>query len=91
MEVVPTPLQSKAVTLYMLSTCLWCMKAKAFLDARSVKYSYLDYDLVEPDVQRHIQDEMRARDAASFPFAKIGEDFIVGYNPEAYGRLLELE
>jgi glutaredoxin len=90
MEVVPMPLQSKSVTLYTLSTCPWCKKAKAFLDARSVN-SYLDYDLVEPDVQRHIQDEMRARDAAAFPFAKIGEDFIVGYNPEAYGRLLELE
>ena len=32
-----------------------------------------------------------AHNAAAFPFARIGEDFIVGYNPEAYARLLGLE
>ena len=34
---------------------------------------------------------MLARHASAFPFAMIGDDFIVGYNPEAYARLLELE
>jgi hypothetical protein len=34
---------------------------------------------------------MLARHAGAFPFATIGDDFIVGYNPEAYARLLELE
>jgi glutaredoxin len=83
--------QTKSVKLYTLSTCPWCRKAKAFLDDRRVKYSYIDYDLVEEDVQDRIQEEMLAHNAAAFPFARIGDDFIVGYNPEAYARLLELE
>ena len=83
--------QCKTVSLYTLSACPWCKKARAFLDDRRVTYSYIDYDLAEKDVQRRIQSEMTARNASAFPLAMIGEDFIVGYNPEAYVRLLALE
>jgi glutaredoxin len=83
--------QTKRVELYALSTCPWCKKAKAFLDGKGVEYTYIDYDLAEADVQTRIQEEMLAKNARSFPFAKIGEDFIVGYNPDAYTRLLGLE
>ncbi|HET6494027.1 MAG TPA: glutaredoxin family protein [Thermoleophilia bacterium] len=83
--------QTKTVELYTLSTCPWCKKAEAFLSDRGVEYTYIDYDLAEADVQRRIQVEMTTNHAPSFPFAKIGEDFIVGYNPDAYTRLLELD
>ncbi len=65
--------------------------AEAFLDEKSVKYSYIDYDLADEVVQARIQDEMIARGAAAFPYARFADDFIVGYNPEAYARLLSLE
>jgi glutaredoxin len=83
--------QTKSVELYTLSTCPWCRKAKAFLDDKAVDFSYIDYDLADEVVQARIQKEMLARHAGAFPFAKIGDDFIVGYNPEAYARLLDLE
>ena len=83
--------QTKSVELYTLSTCPWCRKAKAFLDGKSVDYSYIDYDLADEHTQTRIQEEMLMRGASAFPFAKIGEDFIVGYNPDAYTRLLGLE
>jgi glutaredoxin len=83
--------QTKSVELYTLSTCPWCRKAKAFLSDKSVDYSYIDYDLADEHTQGRIQEEMLARHASAFPFAKIGDDFIVGYNPEAYARLLGLE
>ena len=54
-------------------------------------YSYIDYDLADEHTQARIQEEMLARHASAFPFAMIGDDFIVGYNPDAYARLLELE
>jgi len=85
------PAQTKPVELYTLSTCPWCRKAKAFLDDKRVDYSYIDYDLADEHTQARIQEEMLARHAGAFPFATIGDDFIVGYNPEAYARLLELE
>lgn len=83
--------QSKTVELYTLSACPWSRSAKAFLDARRVTFSYIDYDLAPEDVQRRIQREMLAAKAAAFPFVKIGDDFIVGYNPDAFTRLLGLE
>ena len=83
--------QTKSVELYTLSTCPWSKKAKAFLSDKAVNYSYIDHDLADEVVQGRIQKEMLARHAGAFPFAKIGDDFIVGYNPEAYTRLLGLE
>ena len=79
------------VELYTLSTCPWSRNAKAWLDDKRVKYDYVDYDLADEDMQAHIQEEMIARGAAAFPFVKFGDaDFIIGYNPDAYSRLLGL-
>jgi glutaredoxin len=83
--------QTKTVELYTLSACPWCRKAEAFLNDKSVDYSHIDYDLADEVTQARIQEVMLAHHAGAFPFAKIGDDFIVGYNPEAYTRLLGLE
>jgi glutaredoxin len=83
--------QTKLVELYTLSTCPWSRSAKAFLDDRRVKYDYVDYDLADAGEQARIREEMIGRAAAAFPFVKIGDEFIVGYNPDAFTRLLELE
>ena len=81
--------QSIKVQLYTLSTCPWCKKSLAWLDDKHVVYDYVDYDLADEVMQGRIQDEMLARGATAFPFAKFGDsEFIVGYNPDAYARLL---
>ena len=82
--------QTKTVELYTLSTCPWSRKAKAFLDGKAVVYSYIDFDLADEVDQARIQEEMLAHQAGAFPFVMIADDFIVGYNPEAYARLLGL-
>jgi len=79
------------VELYTLSTCPWSRNAKAWLDDKRVTYDYVDYDLADEGMQAHIQEEMIARGASAFPFVKFGgADFIIGYNPDAYSRLLGL-
>ena len=83
--------QSKTVELYTLSTCPWSRSARAFLDERGVPYAYVDYDLADPHEQHHIREEMIARGAAAFPIVKLGDDLIVGYNPDAFTRLLGLD
>ena len=83
--------QRTRVELYTLSTCPWSRNAKAWLDDKHVKYDYIDYDLADEGLQRHIQEEMVTRGASAFPFVKFGDtDFIVGYNPNAFTRLLGL-
>jgi len=83
--------QTKTVELYTLSTCPWSRSTRAFLDERGVVYAYVDYDLADAHEQGRIREEMIARAAAAFPFVKIDDEFIVGYNPDAFARLLGLE
>ena len=80
------------VELYTLSACPWSRNAKAWLDDKRIPYAYVDYDLADASLQAHIQEEMLARGASAFPFVKFGDaDFIIGYNPDAYARLLGME
>jgi glutaredoxin len=79
------------VELYTLSTCPWSRNARAWLDNHQVAYEFVDYDLADQGMQRHIQGEMVSRGAAAFPFVKFGEtEFIIGFNPDAFARLLGL-
>jgi glutaredoxin len=81
--------QTTRVELYTMSTCPWSRNAKAWLDDKHVKYDYVDYDLADEGLQAHIQEEMLARGASAFPLVQFGDaDFIIGYNPDAYARLL---
>ncbi len=83
--------QRVSVVLYALSTCPWSRNARAWLDNRHITYDFIDYDLAAEDTQAHIQQEMLGRGASAFPFVKFGEsDFIIGYNPDAFARLLGL-
>ncbi len=79
------------VELYTLSACPWSRNAKAWLHDKHVDFDYVDYDLADGGMQEHIQEEMLARGASAFPFVKFGDaDFIIGYNPDAFARLLGL-
>jgi len=83
--------QSVRVVLYTLSTCPWCRNARAWLDNHNVAYDFVDYDLADEVLQQRIQEEMTTRGAAAFPFVRFGEtDFIIGFNPDAFARLLNL-
>lgn len=79
------------VELYTQSTCPWSRNARAWLDNHHVPYDFVDYDLADEVMQRQIQEEMVSRGASAFPFVKFGEaDFIIGFNPDAFARLLGL-
>ena len=78
----------KKVTLYTLSTCPWCRKAKKFFAERNIPFTYIDYDLADEATQAKILRELDAAGATGFPFAKIGDEVISGYQPEAYEKAL---
>ena len=78
----------KRVTLYTLSTCPWCRKAKNFFAERNLPFTYIDYDLADEATQGTILQELDAAGATSFPFAKIGDEVISGYKPERYSSAL---
>jgi glutaredoxin len=79
----------KSVTLYTLSTCPWCHKAKQFFTDQHIPYTDTDYDLADGATQAKILKELDAAGATGFPYAKIGDQVIVGYQPEEYAKALK--
>ncbi len=80
----------KKVSMYTLSTCPWCRKTKAFFASHDVPYDFIDYDLADEATQKRIMAELDAKQATGFPFVRIGDDVVVGYNPARYQQLLGL-
>jgi glutaredoxin-like protein NrdH len=70
-----------SVVLYALSTCVWCKKTRALLDELGVAYEYTYVDLLSPDENVRVKDEVRQWNPhCSFPTMVIdGERCIVGF------------
>ncbi len=80
----------KTVSMYTLSTCPWCRKAKKFFAERNIPFTYIDYDLADEATQERISQELDAAGASGFPFVKIGDQVVSGYQPARYSSLLNL-
>ena len=77
------------VTIYSLTTCGWCAKAKGFFRERGINPFVIEYDMASPELQAKISAELREHGARGFPFVKIGAHVVPGYAPEDYERLLK--
>jgi glutaredoxin len=79
----------KKVSLYTLSTCPWCRKAKQYFTERNIPFDFVDYDLADEATQKRILQELDAAGATGFRFVKIGDKVIAGYQPELYAKALK--
>jgi len=78
----------KKVNMYTLSTCPWCRKTKKFFTDHNIPFNFIDYDLADEATQSRISQELDAAGATGFPFVRIGEETIGGYQPERYSLAL---
>lgn len=79
------------VKIYALSTCSHCKSTKKFLSECSVKYDFVDVDLLEGEERKAIlEDVKRFNPKCSFPTIIIGEKVIVGYREEEIKEALGL-
>jgi glutaredoxin len=78
----------KKVNIYTLSTCPWCRKTKLFFTDHNIPFDFIDYDLADDATQLRIMDELDKYGANGFPFVKIGNDVVFGYNPKRFTELL---
>jgi glutaredoxin len=78
---------------YTLSYCPWCNRAKKFFADHSVQFDFVDYDLMNSEDQKRIEQEMKSHTGGdvSFPYVVIGEAVVVGWNPDRYKQLLGLK
>jgi glutaredoxin len=68
------------VKIYSLSTCSHCRATKKFIDGCTIKYEFVDVDLLKGDERKAIiEDVKKFNPRCSFPTIIIGEKVIVGF------------
>jgi glutaredoxin len=86
-EVAPNG--SPKVFMYTLSVCPSCEKAKKFFAERRIPFEFINYDLAPVEVQDKILRELETEEIQAFPWVRIGDQTVQGYDPKRYARLLE--
>jgi glutaredoxin len=82
---------SDPVKIYSLSTCSHCKSAKKLLGDCTIKYDFVDVDLLEgPERQAILEDVKKFNPRCSFPTIIIGEKVIVGYKEDEIKEALGL-
>lgn len=79
------------VSMYTLSVCPSCDKAKKFFTQRHIPFQFTNYDLADQATQENILRELEAEELQAFPFVRIGDDTVQGYDPKRYARLLGID
>lgn len=79
------------VTLYALSTCIWCKRTKNLLSKIGVRFRYIYIDLLNGDEkEKAIGEVQRYNPDLAFPTLVVGDKVIVGYKDkeieEALGK-----
>jgi glutaredoxin len=68
------------VKIFSLSTCSHCKSTKKLLNECTVKYDFVDVDLLEGEERAAILEEVKKFNPnCSFPTVIIGDKVIVGY------------
>ncbi len=68
------------VKVFSLSTCSHCKTTKKYLNDCTVKYEFVDVDLLKGDERKAIiEDVKKFNPRCSFPTIIIGEKVIVGF------------
>ena len=72
------------VTLFALSTCVWCKRTKQLLENLGVAYKYVFVDLAEGEEKEEVMEEVkRINPRCSYPTLSVGDDHcIVGFKKE---------
>lgn len=78
------------ITLYALSTCIWCKKTKELLTGQGVGFDYVYVDLLKGEERANaIKEIKRYNPSSSFPTLVIGDRAIVGYKEKEIKEALK--
>jgi glutaredoxin-like protein NrdH len=68
------------VKIFSLSTCSHCKATKKFIDDCTIKYEFVDVDLLQGEERKAIiEDVKKFNPRCSFPTIIIGDKVIVGF------------
>ena len=78
------------ITIYALSTCMWCKKTKALLDEQGVDYTCFHVNEMEGEEQEQAKAKVaELNPSRSYPTLIIDGEVIVGYKPEKIKEAVE--
>jgi glutaredoxin len=81
----------KDVKVFSLSTCSHCKSTKKLLSDCTVKYEFVDVDLLEGEERKAIlEDVKKFNPKCSFPTIIIGDKVIVGFKEDEIKEALGL-
>ena len=84
-------MSEQPVKVFSLSTCSHCKTTKKLLNDCTIKYDFIDVDLLEGDERKAIlADVKKFNPKCSFPTIIIGETVIVGYKESKIKEALGL-
>lgn len=76
-------MSQEKVKIFSLSTCSHCKSTKKFLNDCTIKYEFVDVDLLEGEERKAIlEDVKKFNPKCSFPTIIIGEKVIVGFKED---------
>lgn len=79
------------VTLFALSTCGWCRRAKELLDQNDIAYEYIFVDQTSGVEREEAVNRVRELNPrGSYPTIQIDGEVVVGFDEERIRELLEL-
>jgi len=88
---VPGTRKDKKVFVWALSTCMWCKKAKKFLEDNGVEFSYVFVDtLDEEEREKALKDVEKYNSSVSFPTILVENRCIVGFDEKKLKEALGL-
>jgi len=62
----------REITIFTLSTCMWCKKCKAWLNGRNIKYRYVDMDKIQASQKSEIYSPRPFRLVKFFSYTGLG-------------------
>jgi len=87
----PEEKSNRNVKIYSLSTCSHCKATKRLMGECTIKYEFVDVDLLEGDERKAIiEDVKKFNPRCSFPTIIIGEKVIVGFKEKEIKEALGL-
>jgi len=83
--------KDRKVYLWGLSTCMWCKKAKKFLEDNGVEFTYEFVDLLEGEERDKALNEIeKYNPATSFPTILVENQCIIGFDEKKLKEALGL-
>jgi glutaredoxin-like protein NrdH len=80
----------KRPAMYGLSTCGWCAKAREWLERNVGDFDLVYVDLLDRAERDRVVTELRQHvHGVAFPLVFFGNDWVMGFKPDEYERLLE--